>query len=242
MKFKTSITDVKKDGSEVMRGEKLTDLIKEKTFAEVIYFILKGQMPDESQLTMFNAILTSVIDHGPATASAMNARISASAKNDMHVALAAGILGFGPRHGVAVESAMQFLMKNKENKNVSQTLQEMKERKEYVPGYGHKVFDTDPRATALFALAKETGIAGDYCALAEAVRSALNESSSKSLPINVDGAIAAILCDIGFDAALGSGIFLIGRVPGLVAHIHEEMTNDTGIRRLDSTEVEYKNA
>jgi len=71
------------------------------------------------------------------------------------------------------------------------------------------------------------------------VEQTLNSMSSKKLPLNVDGAIGAILCDMGFDARLGNSVFMIGRVPGLLAHIYEEQTSGEGIRRLEDDEVEY---
>ena len=47
------------------------------------------------------------------------------------------------------------------------------------------------------------------------------------LPVNVDGAIAAICADLGFAYELGNAIFLISRLPGLIAHAHEERTRQT---------------
>ena len=112
MKFKTSITDVQKNGTETIRGKALTDLIEKNTFVQTIFLILQGELPTESEEKMLNAIFTAIIDHGPGTTSALMARISASANNPMHCALAAGILGFGERHGVALEATMKFFYKN----------------------------------------------------------------------------------------------------------------------------------
>ena len=64
--------------------------------------------------------------------------------------------------------------------------------------------------------------------------------SSKPLPLNVDGAMAAIISDMGFDARCAKGFFIIGRVPGLVAHIFEEMTGEHGLRRLSEDETIYE--
>jgi len=47
-------------------------------------------------------------------------------------------------------------------------------------------------------------------------------AAKKSLPINVDGAIGAILADLGMDPAAFNGIFMIARTPGLIAHVIEE--------------------
>jgi citrate synthase len=52
----------------------------------------------------------------------------------------------------------------------------------------------------------------------------------KPLPINVDGAIAAVLHDLGFPAALGKLFFIIGRVAGLSAQVTEEYTRERPMR------------
>jgi citryl-CoA lyase len=45
---------------------------------------------------------------------------------------------------------------------------------------------------------------------------------------------------MGFDYRLGKGFFIIGRIPGLVAHAFEELTEGVIFRRLDEeTEIEY---
>jgi citryl-CoA lyase len=179
------------------------------------------------------------IDHGPGTASALTARISASAKNSVHTSLAAGILGLGERHGLAIEGAMKFFLEHKNVENLQALLQNMKEQKKYVPGYGHKVLSADSRANALLKIAKETGFYKEHCAFAEAAQEALKNTSSKVLPLNVDGAMAAVLCDMDISTNLAKGIFMIARVPGLVAHIVEEIKNDDGIRRVDLDNIEY---
>lgn len=239
MKYKTSITDIK-DGKQVVRGHKLLDLVKNNGFADNIFLLLTKKMPSESESRMFNAMLSAVIDHGPGTPSAQNARVSASAKNPLHASVAAGLLGLGDRHGTVVEHAMNFFYAVEGEEDLEEFLKEMKERKEYVMGYGHKIFtDIDPRAGALLEIAKEVGIYGKYCEFAERVEKTLNNISSRALPMNADGAIAAILCDMGLDARIGNGIFVIGRVPGLVAHIVEERVDDIGIRRIPQEDIEY---
>lgn len=239
MHFKTSITNVQRDGTEIIRGHELGDLINNNGFVQTIYLLLKGELPNEAQTKMFDAILTSVVDHGPAVASALNARISASARNPLHASVAAGLLGLGERHGVVIEPAMKFFFDHKDETDVAGLLKNMKEQKKYAPGFGHKIFEVDSRTQRLFALAKELGIFGAYCDFAQKVEQSLNSISSKKLPLNADGAIAAILCDMGFDARVGNGIFVIARVPGLVAHIVEEVGSGEGIRRIEPEDIEY---
>lgn len=240
MKFKTSITQIA-DSGEIIRGKKLDTLVKKQSFVSVIFLLLFKRLPKKNEEVLFNAIFTSVIDHGPAISSTLNARVSVSAGNSVHASLAAGILGFGDRHGMAIEAAMNFFYQHITEKDLPAKIKELKEKKVRVPGFGHKIFtDTDPRAVTLFSIAKKHKIAGKYCAFAIAIQKVLNRISSKPLPLNIDGAIAAILCDMDLDARLGNSIFLIGRVPGLLTHIYEERTNDVGIRRLDEEDVEYQ--
>ena len=54
----------------------------------------------------------------------------------------------------------------------------------------------------------------------------------KGIKMNIDGANSAILSDMGFDWKVGCGIFIIGRVPGLLAHINEEMASEKPFRKV----------
>ncbi|PIT86676.1 MAG: citryl-CoA lyase [Candidatus Magasanikbacteria bacterium CG10_big_fil_rev_8_21_14_0_10_43_6] len=240
MKYTTTTTNVQADGTETVRGQPLKDIIRERTFSETIFLMLTTRFPSEAERKMVDAMLSSIIDNGPAVTSAQCARLSASAGNSMHTALAAGILGFGERHGVALEAGMHFLLDNADVGDVAALVQGLKEKKVRIPGYGHKVFtNEDPRSTVLFEKATALGIAGKYVAFAKSVHTEINAISSKTLPLNIDGALAALLCDMGFDPALGKGFFIIGRMPGLVAQVHEEMKNDVGIRRLSPEDIAY---
>ena len=57
--------------------------------------------------------------------------------------------------------------------------------------------------------------------------------------MNVDGAIAAISADLGFAYELGNAIFLISRLPGLIAHAHEERSRQAPMRQIDPKDNDY---
>ena len=65
------------------------------------------------------------------------------------------------------------------------------------------------------------------------------ELFGRALPVNVDGAIAAICADLGFAYELGNAIFLISRLPGLIAHAHEERIRHPPMRQLDPKDHDY---
>ena len=111
-------------------------------------------------------------------------------------------------------------------------------RNEKMPGLGHYLHTEDPRVTSLFELSRELGISGTHTVIIRALQFHFQEAGKK-LPINLDGAIAAIACDMNFDHRLGKGFFLIGRAPGLVAQVYEEMTRERPLTLLLDSEAEY---
>ena len=116
---------------------------------------------------------------------------------------------------------------------------EYRAEKRRIPGYGHRVHTDDPRTQRLFAIAEEEGVAGDYVAMGAAIRQAMKESLGKDLPMNVDGAIAAVLCEMGFPPEMGNGLFAIARTVGLTAHVFDEITAQRPMRRISPTAQEY---
>ena len=238
MKFKTSITKIK-NGKEEIRGHSIEELIKEHGFVSSVFLLVKGELPTDKEEKMLDAMLTAAIDHGPGTASGMTSRIIASAKNSMHTSVASGILAMGDRHGSAIQGAMRFFYDNIDVEDLEQLIKQRKEAGNYIPGYGHPELDHDSRVDILFETAKEVDFYGKYCEFSKKVYKELNNEFSTKLPLNIDGGMAAILCDMGFDWQIAKGMFIIARIPGLVAQVYEEKKNDEGIKRLDEDEIEY---
>ena len=54
--------------------------------------------------------------------------------------------------------------------------------------------------------------------------------AGKVIPINIDGALAAILVDLGFPPAFGKLVFIIGRVAGISAEVAEEYEREKPMR------------
>ena len=113
-----------------------------------------------------------------------------------------------------------------------------KEKGDVVPGFGHRDERKVPRTARLFELAREGGVDGPHMQAARAVERSFAEAK-KPLPINVDGAIGAILADLGMNPAVFNGIFMIARTPGLVAHVTEEQTREKPMRRIDPVKHGY---
>jgi citrate synthase len=76
----------------------------------------------------------------------------------------------------------------------------------------------------------------------ERALAARQEQYGRLLPANVDGAIAAISADLGFSYELGNAIFLVSRLPGLIAHAHEERMRHHPMRQIDPKDHDYDGA
>src|SRR3989344_6528286 len=235
-KWKTAISGII-DGEVHIHGYKITELIDKVSFTDAIFLELKGELPTDKERAMLDGILISTIDNGVGPPSITNARNSASAGNPMQASVAAGVLGVGEAHGGAIEECARLLQMGMSAKALIEKVISGGDR---IPGFGHKIYkDEDPRATQIFAKAKELGFFGEHCELVKTVESELEALKGKKIVINVDGAIAAVVSDMGFDYRLGKGFFLIGRVAGLVAHIFEEWVREKPFRRISGEEIEY---
>lgn len=238
MNVETRISHVTKE-RELLRGHDLISLIGTRSFTEVTWLLLRESWPTKEQAAMLEAVLVAAIDHGAAPVSSITARAVASSGNDPHVALAAGILAQGTLHGGAIEDAARFFLAQvQEDPNTVVSRARGENRR--LPGYGHKLLEKDRRSEALFARAKALGTYGAFAAFAERVEAALNADAKKPLPLNIDGAMAAVLLDMGFGPEPMRGIFALARLPGLLAQIIEERETVRGPRRLADDEISYK--
>jgi len=245
--WKTAITKIEPNKI-FLRGYPLHELMGRITFSQAIYLALKGELPSEKVGKLIDAILVSSIDHGATPPSVLAARTVASTGADLNSAISAGILAISKYHGGAIEEAMRIFeeaVKRKEESGLSEEevvtkmIKEKKEKGERISGFGHRIHTQDPRTKKLFSLAEELGFSGKYVSMAKAFEKGLEKILGKSLPINVDGAIAALLCELGIPKELGNSFFIMARVPGLIAHVYEEKTRMKPMRKIHPTDHEY---
>ena len=218
------------------------------SFGQVVYLALRGELPSENVGKMVDAILVSSIDHGATPPSALAAMTVASTGSPMNAAVASGILAISKFHGGAIEDCMGALLQVQDKiqaREISiavaaeELVAEYKEVGRRISGFGHRLHTRDPRSTKLFKLAKDLQVRGHFIKIAQTVESELAKQSGKQLPINVDGAIAAVLCELDFSPSLANAFFMIARLPGLVAHAHEEQTRQRPMRAIHPKDHEY---
>ncbi len=241
----TGITRI--ESNEVrLRGYRIDELMGEITFAQAVYLALMGELPSPKVGKLIDAILVSSIDHGATPPSALAARTTASTGAPINAAVAVGVLSINRYHGGAIEGCMHLLLDAAERLDgenydqvAAEVVAELRAAKKRAPGFGHRIHSDDPRTKRLLALADEAGVSGAGIGLARAFEKALAESLGRPLPLNVDGAIAAVLVDLEVPTELANAFFFMARVPGLTAHVYEEMTRMRPMRRVHPTDHDY---
>ena len=226
-----------------IHGHDVTTLMRQTSFADTVFLLHRGRLPDARERKLIDAILISVADHGPGAPSCATARLVASGnRQSISAAIAAGILAIGNEHGGAGENCMVMIaagVAEADRLSVSieaaaaNVVERAIDEGTRVPGLGHRVHRIlDPRVEVLFSLARdgqEGQEEGAGVRFMRAVHAAASERI-RPLPMNIDGALAAILYDLGFLPAAGKFIFIIGRVAGLTAEVAEEYAREKPMR------------
>jgi len=234
----------------LIRGYPVDEMMGRLSFAEAVYLLLMGELPTPAIGRMLNAVLVSSLDHGVTPPSTLAARNVATSGAPLKDSVAAGILAFGPSHGGDIESCMRFLDNGlsmiRGGKSVQEAAEGMVEdcvrAKATPPGFGHRFHTRDPRAARLFQMALELELEGEHVRLIRTIERVLDARKAdfdRPVPVNVDGAIAAVSADLGFAYDLGNAIFLISRLPGLIAHAHEERVRQQPMRQIDPKDENY---
>jgi citrate synthase len=236
--WRTSIVD-SRDGHIRIRGYDVPSLMTGRTFTDTIFLLHQGRLPNDTERALLDAILTGVADHGSGAPSCAAARLALSGnRQSVSAAVAAGILAVGDDHGGAGSGCMATIAAGVTRAKAerlsfdacaSLIVNDARASGQRIAGFGHRVHKTDPRTGILFDLARRGGVAGDGILFVEALERAI-ASIVKPLPINIDGALAAVLHDMGFQPAFGRLVFIIGRVAGLTAEVAEELSREKPMR------------
>lgn len=250
--LKTAISRVEEDKI-VTRGYNQRDLIEKIRYSDMVYLLLKGRLPSPKEGKIFNHVLVSFCDHGATPPSTQTARLVASSGSPMNSAVAGALLSFGHKHAGAIEKTMQLYQSRinsiyrtgdsgLDNKQIASLAIDIYNEfidDKKIPGFGHRYHKIDPRADKLMELVIKEGFVGPHIKLALALEDLIYQK--KDIRLNVDGANAAILSDLGFTPDLGLGVFIIGRTPGIIAHIHEENMEEEEFRRFcDLDDIIYE--
>lgn len=242
--WKTSIIDME-PGRIDIRGEPIEELIGTVSFPEMIWFMVRGDKPNQAQLTLFEAALVAAVDHGPQAPSIATARMAVTCGLPLNNAMASALNMLGDVHGGAGEQAVQLYHHIQDfDGAVPVALDDWIELNgKIVPGFGHRFHTpTDPRVPRLMQLTRDAqnngACEGKFADIAEAIEHELAGKKGRAIPMNIDGATAVIYAELGFAPPLARGLFCLSRSVGILAHAWEQ--RQQGGRNKGPTPPHYR--
>lgn len=216
-----TITHVDNDETKpALFGEKdHLDFAQKNNFTKMIFEMLTEREASDSEVKLLDLILNLSVDHGPHAPSAEATIAATKEGKTMGESVGLGMAQIGDRHGGAGGPLMELMYRINKGETIEDIVKEVLGEGKRLPGMGHRVYkDKDPRAQLIMNTAVENGVGEEYVKIVNGLRDELEKQSGKSLPVNIDGAIAAVFCGFGLKPELGVAIFIIARAPGLCAH------------------------
>jgi citrate synthase len=192
---------------------------------------LDGKEPSAIATRTLDCALVLHAEH-TMNASTFACRVVASTMNDPYTSCSAAVGAlFGPLHGGANEVVLQQLEKIGSRENVHAWYAAMRDKKEKVMGFGHRVYKTkDPRAfnlqrlaTQLFAELGTTPLYDIALALEELVTADLGP---RGIYPNVDFFSGLVYQKLGLHTDVFTPIFAMARVSGYCAHWLEQIADN----------------
>lgn len=232
--WRTSIIDIH-PGSIAVRGFPIQELIGRVSFPQMIWLMLRGELPGDDEASLLEAALVASVDHGPHAPSIAISRMATSCGLPLNGAMASAINALDDVHGGAGQQAVELYASIAARLDAGAPLDEaveagvdafVAENGKYLPGFGHRFHPVDPRAGRLLELVDarvESGaINGRYALIARGVEALLKRRKNKPVPMNIDGVTAVIYAELGFAPELARGVFILSRAVGILAHAWEQ--------------------
>ena len=235
--WRTSIIDMK-PGQIAFRGNAIEDLIGNVSFPQMIWLMVRGDLPSDAQARLFEAALVAGVDHGPQAPSIAAARMAATCGVGLNNAMATAVNMLGDVHGGAGEQCAELYYDVAARMDAGASLNDAVRdglnnwRETYgkiVSGFGHRFHKpVDPRAPRLMQLVRDAAaegtVSGRFADIGEEVQAELGrQRGGRPIAMNIDGATAVIFCELGFPAPLSRGLFCLSRSVGILAHAWEQM-------------------
>ena len=201
-----------------------------------LLWMLKGKKPSEDAAQLIDRDLVLHAEHG-SNASSFAARVVVGTEANLHAAITAAIAALsGPAHGGAAEDVMKMAEEIGDAARAAEYVRTKRKAGEAVTGFGHRVYRAeDPRARHMRAgvqkLSQEMGEPRWYEIL-QAVVQAMAPYARHGVNVNVDFYSGVVYHLLGIPRDLFVPIFAIGRVPGWVVQVLEQLENNILIRPL----------
>ncbi|HEX8011722.1 MAG TPA: citryl-CoA lyase [Casimicrobiaceae bacterium] len=248
----TAIIDIH-PGKIAIRGYPVQELIGRVRFPEMIWLMLRGELPSRAQADLLEAALVPGVDHGPHAPSIAIARMAVTCGLPVNGAMASAINVLDDIHGGAGQQCMELyreidaeaLADGELVRAAKAVIERHRDAGEkIVPGFGHRFHPVDPRTAPLLELVAKAqaagAVSGRYASIGRAVEQALRAIKKRHIPMNIDGITAVIFCELGFEPELGRGLFILSRAVGILAHAWEQKQRGRRIMGPMPREIPYR--
>lgn len=248
----TSIIDIH-PGKIAIRGYPIEELIGRVRFPDMIWLMLRGELPTRGQSDLLEAALVPGVDHGPHAPSIAIARMAVTCGLPVNGAMASAINVLDDVHGGAGQQCMDLYRDIDAAAGAAGDLvaaataiirRQRDAGEKIVPGFGHRFHPVDPRTAPLFALVAKAvaagTVSGRWAAIGHAVEDALKAITGHHIPMNIDGITAVIFCELGFEPELGRGLFVLSRSVGILAHAWEQKQRGRRIMGPMPKDIPYR--
>lgn len=197
----------------------ISRLMADGDFVDIVWQLWTGKSLDSKTRKLVETCLIASIDHGEEPPSAQAVLTVTRAGKPMADAVAAGMLTIGPVHGNAAGAAGRWVQEAVKAGIPAEVYaaSAIKDGKR-LSGIGHREYEIDPRAQEIIRQARELLPSTKHLDFITEVSRAMMEKKGKALPVNVDGAMGALMVDMGEPEDLADMIFLCARSFGLAFH------------------------
>lgn len=217
-KLKTSYGDTKAKYI-FIRESPLLDVIDNLTFTQAIFLLLQNRLPDKRETRLLDAIFIAVMEQDIAKPHIISHR--AFKFTSMHPKIASKFIA-SDRSIKNIEWSARFFQKNirLSSKNIvskhkSKLLSE------------HKIYaERQEGCEKILKIARKERLFGKHIKMALNIEKEIRKRVKKNFYLSLNGCVAALLLDMGVDWRFAGNFFIIPRMAGLIAHLHEEWASE----------------
>jgi len=220
-KIETKITDEQSPihnpyhvNKQLIHGYDHLDLIDNCNFADVIYLLLRGNLPSEKDSILFNKLALALINPGPrhpATQASITAGVGKTdTVNILPIAL--GVYGGAFDGAGDMEKTIRFLRKSSKKAVIEFEKDALNNK---IPSITQHFGDADTYANILLDKLKPYAITGNVFSWLTQLQVLIYP---KNIGVTKTSIAAAIFADLGFQPRQGAALMQLLAAPGLMAH------------------------
>ena len=241
--WKTSLIEVIPEHIWI-KGYPIGDLIGNLTFAEMVFLVFKGELPNEKESKLINALLCTVsVPQPPSSPFQISARSIIAGNPEVIPGIIGTLLSVGKYIGRASDEAGEMVVEGlkamKERglsieETAKQIVEDYTSQGKRIPGLGHPIHKImDPRAKRLRDYAEQIDYVGQHTLLYDAIyKEVLQRRGGRPIALNCDAYCATLLLDLGFSKLSLTPLLLLSVLPGAIASCIEEIEENRPVKGL----------